>query len=123
MYIFSDLKVQRDRPCLVITLSSESESYCLRTVELLKLYLNKTRLIRNDPRLFLTCRPPYKPVTTDTLARWIRNVMNDAGIEISVFGVHSVRGASVSSALQNNVSIDSILVWRLVLFKNILQTL
>ena len=92
LYIFSDLKVQRDRPCFVITLPSESESDCLRTVELLKLYLNKTRLIRKDPILFLSCRPPYKPVTTDTLARWIRCVMNDAGIDISVFGAHSVRG-------------------------------
>ena len=109
LYIFSDLKVQRDRPCFVITLPSESERDCLKTVELLQLYLTKTRLIRKHPRLFLSCRPPYKPVTTDTLARWIRSVMHDAGIDISVFGAHSVRGASASFALQNNASIDSIL--------------
>ena len=109
LYIFSDLKVQRDRPCFVITLPSESERDCLKTVELLQLYLTKTRLNRKHPRLFLSCRPPYKPVTTDTLARWIRSVMHDAGIDISVFGAHSVRGASASFALQNNASIDSIL--------------
>ena len=109
LYILSDLKVQRDRPCFVITLPSESESDCLRTVDLLKLYFNKTQLIRKDPRLFLSFRPPYKPVTTNTLARWIHSIMNDAGIDISVFGAHSVREASASFALQNNVSIDSIL--------------
>ena len=92
LYIFSDLKVQRDRPCFVITLPSESESDCLRTVELLKLYFTKTRLSRKDPRLFLSFRPLYKPVTTNTLARWICSIMNDAGINISDFGAHSVRG-------------------------------
>ena len=37
--------------------------------------------------------------------------MKDAGIDISVFGAHSVsvRGASVSFALQNNILIDSVL--------------
>ena len=97
LYIVSDLKVQCDRPCFVITL------------ELLQLYFNKTQLISKDPRLFLSCQPPYKPVTTDTLARWICSVMNDAGIDILVFGAHSVRGAFASVALQNNVSIVSIL--------------
>ena len=46
LYIFSDLKVQHNRPCFVITLPFESESDYLKTVELLQLYLNKTRLIR-----------------------------------------------------------------------------
>ena len=109
LYIFSDLKVQRDRPCFVITLPSETEKDCLHTVDTLKLYLRKTRSIRKDPQLFLSCRPPYKAVTTDTLARWIRSVMKDAGIDISVFGAHSVRGASASFALQQNVPIDSVL--------------
>ena len=109
LYIFSDLKVQRDRPCFVITLPSQSDTDCLNTVELSKLYLNKTRPIRKDPQPFLSCRPPYKCVTTDTLARWIHSIMKDAGIDISVFGAHSVRGASASFALQNNISVDSVL--------------
>ena len=115
LYIFLDLKVQRDRPCFVMTLPSQSETDCLNTVELLKLYLNETRPIRKDPHLYLSCRPPYKPVTTDTLARWIRSIkivygiMKDAGIDISIFGSHSVRVASASFASQNNVSIDSVL--------------
>ena len=109
LYIFSDLKVQRDRPCFVITLPSHTEQDCLHTVHLLKLYLRKTRSIRQDSQLFLGCRPPYRPVTTDTLARWIRSVMKDAGIDISVFGAHSVRGASASFALQQNAPIDSVL--------------
>ena len=59
LYIFSDLKVQCDRPCFVITLPSQSEFNSLNTVQLLKLYLNKTHLIRRDPQLFLSCRTPY----------------------------------------------------------------
>ena len=34
--------------------------------------------------------PTHKPVTTDTLARWIHQVMPDAGIDITSFGAHSV---------------------------------
>ena len=92
LYIFCDLKLQRDRPCFVIPLPSETEKDCLHTVDMLKLYLRKRRSIQKDPQLFLSCRPPYRPVTMDTLARWICSGMKDARIELSVFGAHSVRG-------------------------------
>ena len=35
--------------------------------------------------------------------------MHDSGIDINVFGAHSVRGASASFALEQNASIDSVL--------------
>ena len=111
LFIFDDLKVARQRPHFVITLPSLSDKDPLQTIEILQLYLEKTRLFRLDKhyKLFLSWRPPHKPVTTDTLARWIREVMQAAGINIKAFGVHSVRGASASFALNQNASIDSVL--------------
>ena len=111
LYIFSDLKVTRQRPCFIITLPSRSDVDRLQTVELLRLYIEKTQPLRLDKynQLLLSWRPPHKPVTTDTIARWIRQVMHDSGIDINAFGAHSVRGASASFALEQNASIDSVL--------------
>ena len=111
LYVFSDLKVIRQRPCFIITLPSYSDVDRLQTVEVLRLYIEKTKQFRVDKyhQLLLSWRPHHKPVTTDTLARWIRQVMHDAGIDIKSFGAHSVRGASASFALRQNASIDSLL--------------
>ena len=111
LYIFSDLKVARQRPCFIITLPSGSDEDRLKSVELLQLYMEKTLPLRVNEhhQLFLSWRPPHKPVTTDTLARWIRQVMCDSGIDITKFGAHSVRGATASLALEQNASIDSVL--------------
>ena len=46
---------------------------------------------------------------TDTLARWIRGFMQDSGIDINVFGAHSVRGAAASAAGIANAPVDDIL--------------
>ena len=46
---------------------------------------------------------------TDTLARWIREVMQAAGINIKAFGAHSVRAASASFALEQNAPLDCVL--------------
>ena len=46
---------------------------------------------------------------TDTLAYWIREVVQAAGINIKVFGAHSVGEASSSFALDQHASIDSVL--------------
>ena len=111
LYIFDDLKVARHRPHFVITLPSLSDKDQLQTIEILQLYLERTRTFRLDKhhKLFLSWRHPHKPVTTDTLARWIREVMQAAGINIKAFGAHSVRGASASFALDQHASIDSVL--------------
>ena len=82
LYIFDDLKVARQRPHFVITLPSLSDKDPLQTIEILQLYLETTQIFRLDKHhtLFLTWRPPHKPVMTDTLARWIREVIQAAGI-------------------------------------------
>ena len=111
LYISDDLKVARQRPHFVITLPSHSDKDPLQTIEILQLYFEKTRIFRLDKRhtLFLTWPPPHKPVMTDTLACWIREVMQVAGITMKAFGAHSIRRASASFALNQHASIDSVL--------------
>ena len=75
-----------------------------------KEYLARTKDLRgNETRLILTFAKPHKPASRDTIRRWIRNVMQLSGIDVSVFKAHSTRAASTSKAKINNVPIEDIL--------------
>ena len=60
-------------------------------------------------RLLKSYVRPHKPVTTDTLARWIKSVLRSSGIDTSVFKAHSVQSASSSHAYARGVPIADIL--------------
>lgn len=49
-------------------------------------------------KLFSLFVKPHKPVSTNSLARWIKSVLSNAGIDASVFKALSVYGASVTNA-------------------------
>ena len=116
LYIFEDLKVHRNRAKFVITLPSLHEHDPLETSKLLHIHLEKTATFRSSntqdgfhDRLFLSHVTPFRPVTTDTLATWIRSVLKNAGINRTVFGAHSLRGAAASAARNSNAPLDAIL--------------
>ena len=44
--------------------------------------------------LFLSWIGQHDPVSSSTIARWLKTLMEDAGIDISIFKAHSVRGAA-----------------------------
>ena len=52
---------------------------------------------------------PHKPVSSCTIARWLKCVLNDAGIDVNMFTAHSVRGASSSAAAMAGVTTNDIL--------------
>ncbi len=81
----------------------------LCVLRVLKKYLEKTESLRKDNgQLFVSYKHPHEPVSTDTLARWIRSVLTLAGIDTKIFKAHSVRAAS-SSAASRFVPIEDIL--------------
>jgi len=47
-------------------------------------------------QLLLSHKNPHKPVSTDTIARWIKQVLESSGINTQVFTVHSTRSTSTS---------------------------
>ena len=59
--------------------------------------------------LFLSWIGKHNPVTSSTIARWLKETMKDAGIDISIFKSHSVRGAVCSKAAGAGVTIKQIL--------------
>ena len=83
-------------------------------VECLKCYEALTSAFRpKDPslpnQLFLSYIRPHSPVTSSSVARWIKSILELSGIDISIFTAHSVRGAATSEALNKGISIPDIL--------------
>jgi hypothetical protein len=94
--------------------SAFPDDFDLCPVECLKCYEVKTREFRPSDiyvpnKLFLSYIHPHNPVTSSTLARWIKNILQLAGIDTSIFTAHSFRGASTSEALNQGISIPEIL--------------
>ena len=82
----------------------------LCVVTCLKQYVKLTEPVRaGHDSLWLSYSKPFKPVSRDTISRWIRNVLENAGINTKLFGAHSTRAASTSAAQSNNVSINTIM--------------
>ncbi|KAK4328559.1 hypothetical protein Pmani_001035 [Petrolisthes manimaculis] len=62
-------------------------------------YLDRTAGLRGPTtRFFLTTRTPVRLASRYTLRRWTRDVMRDAGIDLSTFSPYSTRSASSSKA-------------------------
>ena len=67
------------------------------------------------PHLLLSFRRPHKSVASSTVARWLRTVLSEAGVDVAVFRAHSTRGAASSAAAGAGVSMTAILAtadWR-----------
>ena len=60
-------------------------------------------------RLLLSYIRPHKPITSDTLGRWVKEVLARAGIDTNIFKAHLVRGASATAAHNKGVSLEDIL--------------
>ncbi len=59
--------------------------------------------------LFISYIKPFGRVSKATVSRWIKTVMNSAGINCDKYKPHSVRAASASKAKAFGVPIDDIL--------------
>lgn len=78
-------------------------------VRCLNKYLKATKDIRMDKQLFISYVKPHRCVTRATIARWIKAIMQKAGIDVSIFKPHSTRSASTSAAFEVGVSVPDIL--------------
>ena len=76
----------------------------------LKVYMERTAKLRgNNSQLLISYQRPHSPVSTDTIARWLKTVLKEAGIDTSAFTAHSTRTASSSAAKAFDIPIDVIL--------------
>jgi len=80
----------------------------LCVVNVLQSYMNCTSDLRSGEFLFVSTRPPYNCVSTQTLSRWLKCILGKAGIDTELYSAHSFRHASTSKAFEKGVPIDSI---------------
>ena len=71
-------------------------------------YIDKTKGLRKCRQL-LVSYVFYNSVLTKTVARWLKDVLHSAGIDISIFKAHSYRGAAASAAFSRGCSLNEIL--------------
>lgn len=63
-------------------------------------YLNKTKACRQSDQLLVSYIFPHKEVQPDTISRWLKLMLTNAGIDTSIFSGHSTRSAAATCAAQ-----------------------
>lgn len=72
-------------------------------------YIQRSSEIRGDNLyLILTSQKPFKRASSQTISRWIKEVLMESGIDTSIFSSHSTRHAATSKAKALGVSLDVI---------------
>ncbi len=121
----SDGNMQKDKDCYNFMLTDHVKQdrpgkvfgnlhlYKYLTPELcvyttLQQYLTITSTLRVSTKLLLSYIRPFNAVTSSTIARWIKAVLLQAGIDTLTFSAHSTRSAATSKAAAS-VPIDAIL--------------
>ena len=95
-------------PSIILKAYPADSSLCV--VNCLKEYLKRTKPLRgSETKLFISFIKPYKKVSRETISRWIRSVMETAGVDTKVFKPHSTRAAAPSKAKAACVPVHDIL--------------
>ena len=95
-------------PCIKFSRFTPDEDIC--PIKTLNAHLQRTEKVRQDnTQLLLSYVKPFKPVSRDTISRWMKMVLHEAGIDTSMFKPHSTRAASCSKANAKSVPVESIM--------------
>ena len=97
-----------------VTLYKYQEKGNLDPVACLESYLTATQAWRHPEDssydgLFLALNMPHKSVKPCTIARWLTEIMDLAGINTETYRAHSVRAASTSKSKQSGLSCAQII--------------
>ena len=79
-------------------------------VKCIQEYVSRTQPLRGDEtQLLISFVKPHKAVSKDTIGRWVKSVLANAGIDTSKFGAHSTRAASTSAAKHSGLDLATIM--------------
>ena len=81
----------------------------LCVIDNLSCYMAKTKHLRSSNPLFISFQRPHHAISKDTIARWCRQMMSNAGIDIDKYTTHSCRSAASSCAKSRKVELKKIL--------------
>lgn len=84
----------------------DNEKLCV--MHTLTHYIDRTKNHRISSQLLISyCS--FKPVTSSTIARWLKTVLFESGIDINQYKAHSFRSAATSAAFSHGCSLSEIL--------------
>ena len=78
----------------------------------LKVYEERTALFRDsyeENQVFRSVIGKHGPVTSSTIARWIKTCLQKAGIDTTKFKAHSTRVAAATKAALSGLTVDEIM--------------
>ena len=89
----------------------KTEDKLLCPVACIKEYLHvRARFLDGKcPQFFITHDKPHHPILKDTLARWVKEVMVFASIDVATFKPHNTRGTSTSKSFNLGSPLSDIL--------------
>ena len=110
-FINSLLKTSRPGKHLTyVEFQAYAPDVSLCVVKHVQQYLKHTDILRGDVKqFFISYSKPHKAVSPDTVSRWIKTTLVNAGIDTSKYSAHSTRSASTSAAKGNSISITTIM--------------
>ena len=86
----------------------EDKELCV--LQHLKEYIHRTDPLRKDhSQLLLSYVKPLRPVARDTVSRWVKQVLQSAGIDITEYSTHSCRAVSTSNVKVKGLNIAEIM--------------
>ena len=94
-------------PPVIIPRYTPDEDIC--PLLCLEEYIERTKELRLDNVLFISTIKPHKPVGAQTMSRWIKTILEWAGIDVTLFKPHSTRHAASTAALKASIPLDEIL--------------
>ena len=84
------------------------ECQLLCVVHTLKEYRKRNKEIRHSSRLLLAMVSPHWPTTSQSVSRWLRDALSNAGVS-PTYRAHSTRSASTSAAAEAGIPLEFIL--------------
>lgn len=86
------------------------DNITLSPVATLKAYEQQTEIFHSgESKLFLATINPHRAVSSSSIARWLKWLLEVAGVDTSIFSAHSVRGASSCTASNMGITTNDIL--------------
>ena len=98
----------KSQPLLLLPFFKDQTRLCVATVLCRYMQESAQKRPQGEHSLLLTVKKPYRPATSQTISRWLKEIMKESGIDISTFGSHSTRHASTSAAFRKKVDIETI---------------
>lgn len=104
--LFKTSEPEKLQPNLIIPFFKDNPSICVASA--IQIYIHRTHELRKERPYSFPLRKPHHALAKDTLSRWIKTVLGQSGIDITIFSAQSTGHASTLADKRGGVNIDMI---------------